>query len=251
LSMMLAAVAPAFAKQTDMPPDSAILYFSGGQATVDISSLNFPNPALPCTGLYFFALHVESSTFGSGDALVLVLLQPSKMPPPMPSIFAIPFAYITTNAAVIGFVKTVYLGTGIYRHAAGVPDLDNTRVVSSEELSVTRHGNRIAVHFDPDVPMILDFPLGGLGWPKPKVPLVLPAFDMEWDKVGGSIHELQTMALPKSSGLTGYTVSVEVMGFAAGASFKCADWNQKGVPVTVTAADVRIVMHGDQTFVPP
>jgi hypothetical protein len=244
VTMASAGIAPGFAKQTDMPPGSAIMYCSGGFANVNIGVLNFRF----CTNIHIYALDVESGTFGSGDGLLLVFEQ--NIPTTPPQHFTIPFAYISTNDEAIDFYKMAFSGTAVYRHKTGIPDLDNTRLVSTEELSVERHGNTIIVDFDPKDPMTLDMP-ASLGWPIATYPFDLPAFHMEWSKIGGSIHTSTVDVIPyvPSLGLSGYTLPTEIMGFIGDATFNCPVWNNKGVPETI--ANSKIVMHGIKTFVPP
>jgi hypothetical protein len=227
-------------------PGFAFASLSFGMANVNISYLDWSKTA-SITGMVINALHIESSTFGSGDALFLILTSPG-----FPQI---PFAFISTIPAFNDFMKTVWSGTGIYRKGLPgppvVPDLDNTRLVTARELSVRRCGNHIIVDFKPRREMTLllvasaYYPTNPALWP----PFVLPAFHMEFDETGDLVPGSLTQVLSKSLGLSGYTIYQQRMQFSASATFTCPVWNSQGVPTGTTA--ISITKYGFQTYYPP
>jgi hypothetical protein len=143
-----------------------------------------------------------------------------------------PIAFFTTNPNpdLIDWVQNLMSGLP----AAGLPG--NIRYVSDDVIIVNRHGNSIIVELTAPQTILM-----GTG------PVVVPAFTVELNKVGGSVHQDETVALtgyPDASGYTGY---VEEMGFNAEGAFTCSAWSYDSVPMT----DCFITMHGITIYTPP
>ena len=115
--------------------------------------------------------------------------------------------------------------------------MGNNFVVSEDELKVDRHGNRITVSIDTDISCFVMYPAPHT--------LVIPAFMMELDKIGGSFHEQVSETL-SYFGASGYTLAWDRMGFNAEGIFDCEEWD-----FAESRADCYVVMHSITTYTPP
>jgi hypothetical protein len=225
LLMLFGALTPAFAKNFNYPEGQDIVYSSGGEGYVATPAGYFG----PVTSMKIRAVNVEIGTHGFGDNIEIDFLFPLPTGP-----IYLPIAFFTTNPNpdVIDWLKIVLSGFP----AALLPN--NIRYVSDDVLIVNRHGNSITVE--------LTAPQTILMMPGP-VSVVVPAFTVELNKVGGSVHQDKTVVLtgyPGASGWTGYT---EDMGFNAEGAFTCPAWSYDSEPMT----DCFITMHGITIYTPP
>ena len=179
------------ARDVNVPSNVKIMYYTGGSVSVN------HNFYIGNKLLIGFS-HVEGGNIGTGDNLIISLSSPTY------GVF--PFAVITTNPDAVSNEQTVWSGTPIYINKAG-KELNNIKLVSETALQVVRHGNSITVDFNPESPITLKFPALP-SWPTPitTIPLVLPAFHLELNKEGGSIHEITATTLTSPTlTLSGYT----------------------------------------------
>jgi hypothetical protein len=246
-------VSSVLARDLNVPSGETIFYWSGGNTTVSVpSSFHWPT-----ANISIVAYDNEGGNIGVGDTLFITLIIPVGGVPT-----AFPWAIITTNTEAIASEKLAFSGTPIYIHKADskgvMQTLDNTFQVTSDELTVDRHGNSITVDFNPASTITLKFPntpfwpTTYMGIPPALYSLVLPAFHLEIEKYGGSTHftssKTFTSTLPGLT-LSGYTIATEQMGFHATAAFICPSWP---TPVnTQTNSDAIVTMHGINTATPP
>ena len=218
-TVAFSAVAPAFAKDFNVPEDAVRNYWTGGTGKVEVPS-TWPPGGWHRSSLVIYAQHVEAGTYGTGDSITIFVPYSS---------FILPVACFCTNANEALFEAQLRAGT-----PAGVPG--NTRKVS--DLSVERHGNSITIQLNE---------AQTIKWPKPGflgfVPATIPAFTIELEKVGGSVHTYTEVPLSKS----GYLVCDDNMGFLAEGAITCLDWNYDEELIT----ECKIVMHGINTNIPP
>jgi hypothetical protein len=225
LLMAFAVIAPAFAKNFNYPEGQNITYTSGGEGFIATPADYFG----PVTSMKIRANDVEIGTHGSGDNIEIDFLFPLPTGPTY-----LPIAFFTTNPNpdVIDWLKIVLSGMPL----AVLPN--NIRYVSEDVLIVNRHGNSITVE--------LTAPQTILMMPGP-VSVVVPAFTVELNKVGGSVHQDKAVVLTGYPGASGYTGYTEEMGFNAEGTFTCQAWSYDNQPMT----DCFILMHGKTIYVPP
>jgi hypothetical protein len=228
LLMLFGAFAPAFAKNFNYPEGQNITYASGGEGFVapPAGSLGM------ITSLKIRANDVEIGTHGAGDNIEIDFLYQ----PPAGSSFYAPIAFFTTNPnpTVIDWLKIVLSGFPL----AMLPN--NIRYVSDDVLIVDRHGNSITIELTAPQTFLMPSPTG-------PVSLVLPAFTIELNKVGGSVHEERVLELTGYPGASGYTGYIEEVGFNAEGTFSCQAWSYDSQPMTACF----IIMHGKTIYVPP
>jgi hypothetical protein len=223
LLMLFGALAPAFAKNFNYPEGQDIVYSSGGEGFIATPAGYFG----PFTSMRIGAVNVEIGTKGSGDNIEIDFPFPTAEGP-----IYLPIAFFTTNPNpdLIDWVQILMSGLP----AAGLPG--NIRYVSDDVIIVNRHGNSITVELTAPQTILM-----GTG------PVDVPAFAVELNKVGGSVHRDETVLLtgyPDASGYTGY---VEEMGFNAEGAFTCPAWSYNSEPMT----DCFITMHGITIYTPP
>ena len=119
----------------------------------------------------------------------------------------------------------------------------NTKAVSDTVLKVERHGNSISAQLTTSQAIIY---ATGVNVGRPAT---LPAFSVEFSKVGGNVHTQFANYLDPARGLSGYTQIVEASGFDANGLFTCAStrWTTTGTAMT----DCAIAMHEISTYIPP
>jgi hypothetical protein len=227
-------VTPALAKVTNTVPGGNIQYFSSGHVdiTVPTSTTGFP-----LSSLSFRLTHFEDSTYGSYDQMTVYMISPAGS--------LVPLCVVTTGSqAAADFARLAWKNTPVY-----IPNTPANNVIqlSSDELKVDRHGNSIAADFNPSTPsakITLHFPNAPVN-PTGFLTLYLPAFHVELNKYGGSVHSAATSTalLPYS----GYTLEADLIGFDANYEFSCTAWNLNNAAGT----DGFIAMHGIQIWTPP
>jgi hypothetical protein len=229
MSMMLATIAPAFAKNMHVPEGVSIDYYSGGECTVTLPSTWPAEPSGMMKGatIRIDVQHHEAGTYGAHDSMNIDVLGPTGK--------WLPLAYFTTSAdpAFKNLIRAVYAGMPIGNFPT------NLKVgLSENDLKVERHGNRIVAE--------LTSPQSVL-WPK-QVPgfntVTIPPFKLELDKEGGSLHWEEIHDFAKYSK---YVIYEDNIGFSGTGAITCSTWNFVNQPLT----DCDIIMHGISTIVPP
>ena len=224
--MTFAVIAPAFAKNFNYPEGQNITHVSGGKGVIAPPAGYFGM----VTSMRIKANDVEIGTHGSGDNIEIDFLFPMPTGP-----MYLPIAFFTTNPNpdVIDWLKIVLSGMP----CALLPN--NLRYVSDDVLIVNRHGNSITIKLTAPQTILM-----GLITP---VPVVVPAFTVELNKVGGSVLNEKIIELSGYTGASGYTGYIEEMGFNAEGKFTCQAWSYDSQPMT----DCFILMHGKTIYVPP
>jgi hypothetical protein len=220
VAISASSIVPAFAKNFNYPEGQDITYTSSGEGYIATPAGYFG----AVTSMKIRAVNVEIGTKGGGDNLEI------DFPVPGTSTY-IPVAFFTTNPNpdVIDWLKILLSGFPVL-----LPN--NIRHVSDDVLIVNRHGNSITVELTAPQTILM-----GTG------PVVVPVFTVELNKVGGSVHQEETVLLtgyPDASGYTGY---IEEMGFNAEGAFTCPAWSYDSEPMT----DCFITMHGITIYTPP
>lgn len=231
---------PALAKNMHVPSGVSIFYYSEGNASIALPTplpTGYPSTA---TEIKIVGVHIEGG--GTGDAILVEL----RMTVPGMGLVTMPFAMITTNSdpEAIAFLQEVWRGTFMYydKPLPGYVTTNNIIPVSEDTVTVERHGNGVTIDLTSEQTIQRPIKLGGV-----QVTFKLPAFHMELDKYGGSVHTTGTKLLPTSVGFSGYTIVSEHMGFYADATFTCSAWNLNAAPMS----DAFVTMHGIQTYIPP
>jgi hypothetical protein len=218
--LAVTAIAPAFTKNFNLPEGVGRIYYTGGQASI-APPPDWPFSANPASEVRFVASHIEAGSLGPGDTLLVMRAIP--IAPGW-----VPMAYFTTNPNAVNYAKTLWNGTG-----AGW----NTFYVPENELMVKRHGNTITVSLS--VPKDCLSRMGDV--------FTIPAFSMELNKVGGSVHNEMTLTLTGYPNASGITLIDEIMGFNGQGAFTCAAWGYDAEPMI----SCDIGKHGVQTSFPP
>jgi len=240
------------AKNVNVPDGQKIFYWSGGNTTINVpGSFHWPTAQIG-----ILAFDNVGGSVGTGDSLLLTLTLPVAGVPT-----AFPWALITTNPVAIDVQRSVFSGTPVYIHKTNtggiMQTLENLFLVKNAELNVERHGNSISVDFNPQSTITLQFPNTPF-WPRIYMgiqpvlyPLVLPAFQLEIEKYGGSTQFISSRTFSTTNpsiALSGYTLSSEQIGFHADATFNCPTWS---APRNMqTSSDAFVTMHGINTIIP-
>lgn len=235
---MLCSVSQTFAGQATAS-NVETYYYTGANMSTNRS---FPSAGSPIGNLLLTFSHAENKDDTTGNTMFIVINS---------SKGNIPVGFITSNLDAIPTMHAAFVNTSVYINRGGQVK-DNVKLVSDEELKVEKQGNRISVDFDPQSTITLMYNLFP-DWPAPHpgftltLPLNIPAFHVEFDKSGGSVHTNVTTMLKVAPPLylSGYTAINERVGFHANADFTCPAW---GNPAT---SDGWITMHGIETWIPP
>ena len=234
----IAAIPSAVAKVTDTVPGGSISYYSRGNVTIDISSLNFKlGNGYLVPKLFIQATHYDVSTTDPEEHDTLMLqIQVTNT-----GIF-VPLGIFSTGPETIPFLQNAFRGLPVYK--TGPPVINNMYLVGNSELQVVRHGNSISVDFNPESPVILQMSANTYPNPSTTIPFAVPSFHLDFDKYGDSTYSefTQTTLRPYS----GYVVHYSFTGFQADALFTSAGWNMNNV----AGAGAFITMHGNQTWIP-
>jgi hypothetical protein len=239
-ALPFAMIQPTTGYVTTTVPDGAITYYSRGNCSIDITSLNFKlGNGYLVPKMFIQASHyVASSTLGNNDYdTLMVSIQVNSA-----GVIA-PLGIFTTTDETIPRLQTAFAGTPVYR--PGPPALDNFHLLGSDELQVSRNGNSISVNFNPDQPITLYMSSNTYPNPSTTIPLAMPSFHIDFDKYGGDAsNEFSQYTLVPYSG---YVVHYDFRGFYANAAFTCTGWGMNNV----AGSDAFITMHGVQTWIPP
>ncbi len=245
------AITQAFGKNMNLPPGAnGIEYLNaGGQVEIPLPPLpssSLPNYPSSATAIRFSFAHVEIPNADSSYDTLLVWLY--LIPTGSPGRVWSPYAYITTNAGELTFLRTFWRGSFIEFDATlfGQPstgNTDNIMVVSGDVLKVDRHGNDVSVSLNS--PQQVRRPLV----PIPPGPLyfTLPAFSLKLSNYGGSMHFMETTLLTGYPGASGYKMVNEGMGFAANGALTSPTTWLNGAQVQ----NATVIMNGIHTFYPP
>jgi hypothetical protein len=240
-------VSPVFAKDYNLPVGQSKDYYSQGEGYISVpAGALFANS--PATTLKVICNEVTDGTLGPATCLGL------SMPWPNPeSTQYIPLAWFVASSnpesanQVVAFLKVLLKG---FPSAVCVPmtaptaiaGLNNTKVISNSIVSIERHGNSISAQLTQPIDFLYPSSTGKGG-----VKATLPAFSIEFDKVGGSVHTEKTLIYNYGDQYSKYTQMVEHMGFCAVGAFTCSAWSYIEKPMT----NCFIAMHGTSVYIPP
>ncbi len=243
--MTVANVTPALAKNLNLPDGANKVGYYDAAGLADIA-LPTPLPAgypSSATAMRFSFAHVDTTSDGSSfDNLVVWLYM---KPTGSQTLVWEPFAVITTDQMDATFERTLWHGSFVEFDATLYPPApisygtDNVKVVSESALSVTRHGNDVTINLNE--PQTLKRPLSA------STTFIVPAFSLELNKYGGSMHDLSTHLWAGYPGASGYTMIQDEMSFNANGDFTSIGSTFDGAPVS----NGFVIMHGDHTFYPP
>jgi hypothetical protein len=235
-SMAFAAVAPAFAENLHVPEGAKIFYFTGGQSGEINLPSDYPLNQHPwhADKMRIYALHIEGGNAFMGDEIVVWFHLAGS--PPLNGWAAWANFITSDNPDDADWLRQFW-------YALPPSDSVNTASIPSDDLVVDRHGNSITVSLKTPQQMVAHLPF--TVWP------VLPAFDMELNKVDGSVHPEPVVwtntGLPPVLPGSGWTSIREEIGFNGNGVFTCDDLGYHSAPMT----DCFIVMHGIETYIPP
>lgn len=258
--MMFAAIAPAFAKNLNYPPDVYRIDYinAGGQAEIALPTLPSTDPALAnypgtATAMRFSFTHVEMPNAGKSFDVLLVWLY--LIPTGATVRSWQPFAYITTDAEDLAFQRAFWRGSFVEFDATlyymnpptnTIPfpqtwSTDNVIGVGNDVLSVSRHGNDVTVTLN--APQQVKRPLQ----PPPGKAFTVPAFSLTLNKYGGSMHYSETRELTTYPGASGYTFVNAGVGFMAdGVATSSTAWLNGRA-----AENATVTMYGTHTYYLP
>ena len=174
LALTSACLSSALAKNMHLPPDAErIIYYTGGQAEIDLPS-GLPDYPTWAKKIQIFGVHIEEGSHGGGDSIVIELYSSATE-------MWRTTAHITTKPDSVTFLQEFWRGTNV---VPPPPSPDNVIDVLDSDLTVERHGNRITVRLETSQELHRY-----VSTPPSFVSFILPAFKMELDKFSGSIRE--------------------------------------------------------------
>ncbi len=235
-SMAFAAVAPAFAWNLHVSEGAKIFYFTGGKSGEINLPSNYPLSQHPwhADKMRIDVWHIDGGNEFVGDEIIVAfhLAGAASF-----SGWAVWANFITSNSPDdVAWLKQFW-------YALPPSDSVNTKSIPGDDFVVERHGNSITVNLKTPQQMVAHIPF--TAWP------VLPAFNMELNKIEGSIHPEPVVwtntGLPPVLPGSGWTLTTEEIGFNGNGVFTCEDWGYEEAAMT----DCFIVMHGIQTYTPP
>lgn len=241
--VMTFAISPALAKNLNVPDGQSVDYYSQAEGFIAVPA-NGLYTGSPATTLKIVANDILTGSLGPGRDNIDIYIQ---WPNSQGTINYIPLAlYIATPDPapnpdnVLDFLKTALSG---FPSTITVPALgiSNTKAVAENVINVERHGNSISAQLTTPQTIIWPFITGG------GRPATIPAFSIELNAVGGSVHFTLVNHLSGYPGASGYTQIVEHMGFEANGALTCQAWGYTDMPMT----DALVVMHGITTYIPP
>jgi hypothetical protein len=249
-SMTFVAVAPAFAKNLNLPAGAdRIGYFCGGEnVIIDLPTPLPTNYPVTATKISFTFTHGETPNAGIDFSSLLIQFYMTIPSNPVPHWE--PFAHIVTNGYTSPeFLTTLYNGLFIELDATlfGLPEvfnLDNVIVVPEEALQVERDGNSIYVNLN--TPQQIDNDIYS-PTPIPNAYFTLYPLTVELHGYGSSIQRTSTISFSGYPGASGYTLISENIGFKANGVFTSPGL----IPDELVVNDATITMHGTHTFYPP
>lgn len=235
------------AKDLHLPPGAdRISYYSNGNVSINIPA-GLPNYPASATNISFSASRNEGDTLigATGASTMYVWLYSKTIGRQF--LHWEPYAVITTSSQAADFLRILFRGTIIFLDATlyGYPpsySTNNVILVDEGDLKVERHGDNILARLE--APQQIKRPLVADTF------FTLPAFSMQLNNYGGSIHYETTVTMSVGArGLSNYTLESEGMGFYANGAFTCNSpgWSYNAAPMT----EAFITMHGTQTYYPP
>jgi hypothetical protein len=231
------AATPVFAKNLNLPEGAdLILYYSAGSASIKLPTdpslrVNYP---LTATDMRIIASHVEVPNAGKDSCALVIELKMILTGTTVPAWY--PYADIITDPDAVAFEKNFWSGHLIEPHGPQATP-DNVKLVPDTVLQVVRHGNNIYVNLGASQQVQRT---NGLSY-------TVPAFSMELNSYGGSIHTSETFSMTGYSLASNYILTEDKVGFNANGAFTSTAWGYNGVPVS----DGIVVMHGINTYYPP
>jgi hypothetical protein len=224
VAISASSIVSAFAKNFNY--QGVVHYSSGGEGYIAPPAGSFGT----ATSLKIQLADVQIGTYGHGDTIGISLLWNGPNGP-----VYLPIAWFTSNPNpdVIDWLKMVLSGFPVT-----LPN--NIRYVSEDVLMVDRHGNSITAELTTPQTIMM---LSSTG----PIPVVVPAFTMELNKVGGSVHRETTIELTGYTGASGWIGYIEETGFNAEGVFTCQAWSYNSEPMT----DCFIAMHQIVNYVQP
>ena len=221
--------ASAFAKDMRTPEGGEIGYYSGGNASITLPEpFPFLSSGKPVniTAISVIANHQEAGSIADKDYMIVYFYIQGTT-----SQGWVPWAFLTasSNPAYLDFIKAIWGKSPIYYYIS--PSVIWSNIFSGCDIAVERHGNSITANLASSKLIKLSATSGAT--------YTLPAFTMELQKVGGSVHCDQL-----TTSLTKWGVVDDKMGFFAEGTFTTPTWSG-------TMDDCFITMHGIYTFSPP
>ena len=242
--MVIASVAPAFAKKLKIPEGQVRMFMSGaGEAAIEVEIEAFypgdatADPPVPDTTVMelhriaIFGTNVADSTFGPEDHIRIDLWWPALFMEQPTGVF-MPLVVVGTNDDTLAFLRSTFSGLPPSHPLNNFP-------ASDDIVQVDRHGNRITASLNEDLTVFVLMPTPHY--------LTIPAFTMELNKYGGSWHKEGVATMTGWPYASEYTLENEAMGFDANGVLTCEGWNLDEQPMT----DGVVIMHRTITFIPP
>jgi hypothetical protein len=242
--MVIASVAPAFAKKLKIPEGQVRMFMSGaGEAAIEVEIEAFypgdatADPPVPDTTVMelhriaIFGTNVADSTFGPEDHIRIDLWWPALFMEQPTGVF-MPLVVVGTNNDTLAFLRSAFSGLPPSHPLNNFP-------ASEDIVQVDRHGNSITASLNEDLTVFVLMPTPHY--------LTIPAFTMELNKYGGSWHKQGTTTMTGWPYASNVTLENEAMGFDANGVLTCEGWNLDKQPMTAG----EIAMHRTITFTPP
>ena len=177
------------AENVNVPEDVKIIYYSRAQGNIEVPA-NWPPGGIVTPQLRIVATHIEAGNAGTGDFILIYSYNPAAVIPPW-----VPVAFFTNNQDLLTLYRAVWTGTPL---ASPI----NSKLVPEDLLKVERHGNDITAELKQQQTIF---------WPKASpppayIPVTIPVFKVELDKIDGSLHDEVTTTLNYPGG-SSYTLN--------------------------------------------
>jgi hypothetical protein len=230
-TIAVAAVAPAFAENLHVPEGVKLFYATGGHSGEINLPSDYPLNQAPwfADKIRFTAEYIEGgNSFTGAELMVSIHLRGSF------NTWS-PWAHFITSDNPDDMVWLRH-----FWYMLPPSDPENTKSIPAGDLTVERHGNSIAVSLKTDQQMVARLPK--------TVWLPLPAFDLELNKVGGSVRQEEVWNNTGFGPLPGshWLLNVDEIGFNGIGAFTCPGWGYYAEPTYCF-----ITMHEIKTYVPP
>lgn len=232
--MLTATVAPALAENLHVPEGAKLFYFTGGvSGEIDVP-FGYPFSIHPW---HVDKVRIEGSSitggnsYGGAELIVYFHMNGSGS-------FQgwAPWGHFITsdNPADAVWLREFW-------YMSPTSDVDNTKSIPKNDLTVERHGNSIMISLKTQQQMVAHIPF--------TVWFNLPPFEMELKKFGGSVHLTEVWNNTGYGPLPGsnWVRDLQRIGFDGTGVFNCPTWGYNAKPI----ADCLIVMHGIREYIPP
>jgi hypothetical protein len=231
LSMVVAAVAPAFAcpVKSNMPGGAKIFYVTGGYSGEINLPSDHPLNVFPwyADKMRIIAFYIEGGNAYRGSDIAIAFHCPGL------GGAWVPWArFITSvNPAALAWIRQL---------SSGLPPEDPVNSKSlPHDIAVRRYGNSIIVSLKTPQALKAGIPF--------TVSFTMPPFELKLKKVDGLIYRETSETFTGWPTASGWTRNAKEMGFNGNGAFTCADWGYDAEPIT----NCFIVKHGIITWVPP